>query len=66
MKLLSPAKRNGDDEDIVLLKRKAVAKGDDEGVLTLRQKQQDFGALMQIAPSELFKKSPECANRDAC
>uniref|UniRef100_M4BVU2 tRNA synthetases class I catalytic domain-containing protein n=1 Tax=Hyaloperonospora arabidopsidis (strain Emoy2) TaxID=559515 RepID=M4BVU2_HYAAE len=62
-KLLSPAERKVAEADVVRSKYSAVAKAADEGVLALKQKQQEFEELMQIAPSELFKKSPEYADR---
>uniref|UniRef100_A0AAV1UXW0 cysteine--tRNA ligase n=1 Tax=Peronospora matthiolae TaxID=2874970 RepID=A0AAV1UXW0_9STRA len=62
-KFLSPAERKVAEADVVRSKYSTAAKADDESVLALKQKQQEFEELMQIAPSELFKKSPEYADR---
>ncbi|GMF17835.1 unnamed protein product [Phytophthora lilii] len=60
-KLLSPAEREA---------AQAEAKGpeeasqeEDKAAFALKQKQRELEALMQIAPAEFFKKSPEFAGR---
>ncbi|KAK1942006.1 putative cysteine--tRNA ligase [Phytophthora citrophthora] len=53
-KLLSPAEREA---------VHAEEKQEDTATSVLRQKQQEFESLMHIAPSDLFKKSPEFAGR---
>lgn len=62
VKLLSLAEREAAQAEVAESDDKAT-KEDDKSALALRQKQQEFEALMQIAPSELFKKSPEFGGR---
>ncbi|KAF4031062.1 tRNA synthetases class I (C) catalytic domain [Phytophthora infestans] len=54
-KLLSRAEREAETED------KATTA--DNKTHALKQKQQEFEALMQISPSQFFQKAPEFANR---
>ncbi|POM58190.1 Cysteine-tRNA ligase [Phytophthora palmivora] len=61
-KLLSRAEREAAQSAIAVSDDK-LEKVDDKTAQALKQKQQEFEALMQIAPSELFKKSPEFAGR---
>ncbi|GMF58679.1 unnamed protein product [Phytophthora fragariaefolia] len=60
-KLLSPAERQAAQAESEDLKKNA--QGDEKAAQALKQKQLDFEALMQIAPSDFFKKSPEFAGR---
>ena len=50
VKILSLAELEAALEDIDLSKCKAVAKGDGQDELALRNKQEEFEALLQIAP----------------
>ncbi|OWY97674.1 Cysteine-tRNA ligase, partial [Phytophthora megakarya] len=61
-KLLSRAERDAAQFETAKPDDK-TEKADDKTVNALKQKQQEFEALMQIAPLELFMKSPEFAGR---
>ncbi|KAE9026088.1 Cysteine--tRNA ligase [Phytophthora rubi] len=60
-KLLSPAEREAAQAEAEESKKSAQAA--DNAAQALKQKQLEFEALMQIAPSDFFKKSPEFAGR---
>ncbi|KAG6592508.1 cysteine-tRNA ligase [Phytophthora cinnamomi] len=60
-KLLSPAEREAAKAEAE--EEKKTAQEADEAVQALKLKQLEFEALMQIAPSDFFKKSPEFADR---